>query len=39
MNHYHIEPDLLALRDFSYEVRHHLGLVAQIGELSVISVI
>ncbi|MEI4944249.1 M20/M25/M40 family metallo-hydrolase [Aeromonas caviae] len=29
MNHYHIEPDLLALRDFSYEVRHHLHRIPE----------
>ena len=29
MNHYHIEPDLLALRDFSHEVRHHLHKIPE----------
>lgn len=29
MNHYHIEPDLLALRDFSHEVRHHLHRIPE----------
>ena len=29
MHHYHIEPDLLALRDFSHEVRHHLHRIPE----------
>ena len=29
MNHYHIEPDLLALRDSSYEVRHQLHRIPE----------